>query len=123
MSMARNRNPHDGVGHCYFHGPPAGVGLPITLVEDRPLVVVHPAAAINYMASFGLLEHIGHPFIHFMVDWGNYAPDDWGVGSFELTELNYQRLADTVHGHPTYRNTALRTPHWQVHAVGEAYEP
>ena len=122
MSMARNRNPHDGVGHCYFHGPPAGVGLPITLVEDRPLVVVHPAAAINYTASFGLLEHIGHPFIHFMVDWGNYAPDDWGVGSFELTELNYQRLADTVHGHPTYRNTALRTPHWQVHAVGEAYE-
>ena len=123
MSMAAHNPSRTGFGNCLFYGPPMEFGLPIEVDPNRPLVMAHPAAAMHYHASFGLLEDTKHPFIQFMVDLGDYAPDSWAVNANEAGMATFQRLPDTAHGHQVYRKASMKTPHWQVHAGGrEAYE-
>ena len=54
------------------------------------LVVAHPAAAMHHHASFGLLSDAGHPFIHVMVDWGEYAPTSWDISAHESGLATWQ---------------------------------
>ena len=61
-----------GFSGCVAYGPPFGIGLPVDPPEGRPLVIVHPAAAMHH-ASFGLVSD-GSPFIHVVVDAGEYTP-------------------------------------------------
>ena len=83
MSMAANRRAPQGFGGCVAYGPPFGIGLPIDPPEGRPLVIVHPAAAMHHHASFGLVSDAGHPFIHVVVDYGEYTPNGWGINANE----------------------------------------
>jgi len=122
MSMAAQNLRAEGFGTCLAYGPPLTIGLPIDVNPDRPLVVAHPAAAMHYHASFGLFEDAGHPFIQMMVDWGDHNPLAWGSSATEYGMQTFQRIADTSEGHGVYRKAPLRLPHWQVHAVGDAYE-
>ena len=123
MSMAAHKARRSGFGNCISYGPPLEIGLPIKVNANRPLVMAHPAAAMHYHASFGLLEDTKHPFIQFMVDWGDYAPTSWSVNANEAGMATFQRLPDTVNGHEVYRKASMKTPHWQVHAGGrEALE-
>ena len=71
MSMTTHNPSRTGFGNCISYGPPMEFGLPIEVDPNRPLVMAHPAAAMHYHASFGLLEDTKHPFIQFMVDWGD----------------------------------------------------
>ena len=122
MSMAATRRNLHRWGGCIAYGPTIEFGLPIAVPEDRPLVVAHPAAAMHHHASFGLVSDAGHPFIHVMVDRGDYAPNAWGINAHEAGMATWQRLPDTTHGHAVFRKAGLATPHWQVHIAGEAYE-
>ena len=121
MSMAVQRNNLLRWGGCIAYGPPIDFGLPIEVPEGRPLVVAHPAAAMHHHASFGLVSDAGHPFIHVMVDRGDYSPTGWGVNANEAGMATWQRIADTTQGHTVCRKAGLATPHWQVHIAGEAY--
>ena len=47
-----------------------------------PQTAGSPAAAMHHHASFGLAD-IDHPFIHVMVDHGEFAPDAWDVNASE----------------------------------------
>ena len=122
MSMAVQRNNLLRWGGCIAYGPPVGFGLPIEVPEGRPLVVAHPAAAMHHHASFGLVSDAGHPFIHVMVDRGDYSPTGWGINANEAGMATWQRIADTTQGHTVCRKAGLSTPHWQVHIAGEAYQ-
>ena len=121
MSMAAHRASSKRFGSCVAYGPPIGIGLPIEVNLERPLVVAHPAAAMHYHASLGLLEDAGHPFIQFMVDWGDYNPLYSSSFAAEVGMQTYQRMPDTSYGDGVYRKASLSLPHWQIHAVGEAY--
>ena len=121
MSMAANRRAPQGFGGCVAYGPPFGIGLPVDPPEGRPLVIVHPAAAAHHHASFGLVSDAGHPFIHVVVDYGEYTPDGWGINANEAGMATWQRISDTSQGYPVYRKAALSTPHWQVHIQHEAF--
>lgn len=116
MSMAAQRANGTRFGTCLAYGPPLEIGLPINVNPNRPLVMAHPAAAMHYHASFGLLEDTQHPFIQFMVDLGDYAPTSWSVNANESGTATFQRLPNTMNGHEVYRKTSMSTPHWQVHA-------
>ena len=122
MSMAVQRNNLLRWGGCIAYGPPIDFGLPIEVPEGRPLVVAHPAAAMHHHASFGLVSDAGHPFIHVMVDRGDYSPTGWGINANEAGMATWQRIADTTQGYTVCRKAGLSTPHWQVHIAGEAYQ-
>jgi hypothetical protein len=121
MSMAAQKKNPLRWGGCIAYGPPIDFGLPIEVPEDRPLVIAHPAAAMHHHASFGLVSDAGHPFIHVMVDRGDYSPTGWGINANVAGMATWQRIADTTQGHTVCRKAALSTPHWQVHIVGEAF--
>ena len=116
--------PIQGFGTCITYGKQndMGIGLPIDIDESRPIVVAHPAAAMHYNASMSLFEDTDHPFIHVLADLCLHAPDQWPYHADEANHAVYQRLPDSSKGWPVYRKTSLKTPHWQLHAVGEAYE-
>lgn len=121
MSMAANRRAPQGFGGCVAYGPPFGIGLPVEPPEGRPLVIVHPAAAMHHHASFGLVSDAGHPFIHVVVDYGEYTPNGGGINANEAGMATWQRISDTSQGYAVYRKAALSTPHWQVHIQHEAF--
>ena len=114
----------DGFGMCVTYGKDnnSGIGLPIVVDEDRPLVVAHPAAANHYHASMSLFEDAGHPFVHVLVDYGQFCPDEWPYHADIVNHAVYQRLHDTSQGHPVFRKVCIDVPHWQVHVAGDAYE-
>ena len=114
----------EGLGMCVTYGKDnnIGIGLPIVVDEDRPLVIVHPAAANHYHASMSLFEDAGHPFVHVLVDFGQYCPDEWPYHADIVNHAVYQRLHDTSQGHPVFRKVCIDVPHWQVHVGGEAFE-
>ena len=114
----------EGLGLCITYGKDntLGVGLPIDIDEDRPLVIAHPAAANHYHASMSLFEDAGHPFVHVLVDYGQFCPDEWPYHADIVNHAVYQRLHDTSQGHPVFRKVCIDVPHWQIHVGGEAYE-
>ena len=122
QSMARKLT-LDGLGMCVTYGKDnqLGIGLPIEVDKDRPLVVAHPAAAQHYHASMSLFEDAGHPFVHVLVDFGQYCPDEWPYHADSVNHAVYQRLHDTSQGHPVFRKVCIDVPHWQVHVGGDAY--
>tara|TARA_B100001769_G_scaffold127316_1_gene99452 strand:+ start:683 stop:2230 length:1548 start_codon:yes stop_codon:yes gene_type:complete len=114
----------EGFGFCITYGEDKGIGigLPIEVDENRPLVVAHPAAANHYHASMSLFEDAGHPFVHVLVDIGQFCPDEWPYHADVVNHAIYQRLHDTSQGHPVFRKVCIDVPHWQVHVGGEAYD-
>ena len=126
MSQGMTRRlPIDGFGTCVTYGEAndGGIGLPIDIDEDRPIVVAHPAAASHYHASMSLFEDAGHPFLQVLVDVGMLCvPDEWPYHADVINHAIYQRLHDSSEGWPVYRKTSLATPHWQLHVMREAFE-
>ena len=126
MSQGMTRKlPINGFGTCVTYGEAngMGIGLPLDIDEDRPIVVAHPAAASHYHASMSLFEDAGHPFLQVLVDAGMlHVPDEWPYHADVINHAIYQRLNDSSEGWPVYRKTSLATPHWQLHVMREAYE-
>lgn len=121
--MAR-KLPLNGFGNCVTYGEAnnMGIGLPIDLDENRPLVIAHPAAGNHYHASMSLFEDAKHPFVHVLVDFGQYCPDVWPYHADIVNHAIYQRLHDTSEGAPVFRKTSIAVPHWQIHVASEAYD-
>ena len=123
QSMAR-KLPLNGFGNCVTYGEAndMGIGLPIEIDENRPLVIAHPAAGNYHHASMSLFEDAEHPFVHLLVDYWQYCPDNWPYHADEAHHAIYQRLCNTSEGAPVFRKTSITVPHWQIHVIGEAYE-
>ncbi|MBT4069907.1 MAG: hypothetical protein HOE79_01535, partial [Euryarchaeota archaeon] len=123
QSMAR-KLPLNGLGNCVTYGEAndMGIGLPIDIDKSRPLVIAHPAAGSHYHASMSLFEDAEHPFVHLLIDFGQYCPDTWPYHTDDAHHAIYQRLHDTSEGAPVFRKTSIAVPHWQFHSVGEAYD-
>ena len=123
QSMAR-KLPLNGLGNCVTYGEAndMGIGLPIDIDKSRPLVIAHPAAGSHYHASMSLFEDAAHPFVHLLIDFGQYCPDTWPYHTDDAHNAIYQRLHDTSEGAPVFRKTSIAVPHWQIHSVGEAYD-
>ena len=123
QSMARKLS-LNGFGSCVTYGEAndMGIGLPIEIDENRPLVIAHPAAGSYHHASMSLFEDAEHPFVHLLVDYGQYCPDTWPYHADESHHAIFQRLCNTSEGAPVFRKTSISVPHWQIHVVGEAYE-
>ena len=123
QSMAR-KLPLNGFGNCVTYGEAndMGIGLPLEIDENRPLVIAHPAAGNYHHASMSLFEDAEHPFVHLLIDYGQYCPDTWSYHADEAHHAIYQRLHDTSEGAPVFRKTSISVPHWQIHNVGEAYD-
>ena len=123
QSMAR-KLPLNGLGNCVTYGEAndMGIGLPIDIDKSRPLVIAHPAAGSHYHASMSLFEDAEHPFVHLLIDFGQYCPDTWPYHTDDAHHAIYQRLHDTSEGAPVFRKTSIAVPHWQIHNVGEAYD-
>ena len=123
QSMAR-KLPLNGLGNCVTYGEAndMGIGLPIDIDKSRPLVIAHPAAGSHYHASMSLFEDAEHPFVHLLIDFGQYCPDTWPYHTDDAHNAIYQRLHDTSEGAPVFRKTSIAVPHWQIHSVGEAYD-
>ncbi len=121
--MAR-KLPLNGLGNCVTYGEAndMGIGLPIDIDKSRPLVIAHPAAGSHYHASMSLFEDAEHPFVHLLIDFGQYCPDTWPYHTDDAHNAIYQRLHDTSEGAPVFRKTSIAVPHWQIHSVGEAYD-
>jgi len=123
QSMLRDL-PLNGFGTCvtYGEGTSMGIGLPIEIDENRPVVIAHPAAGNHYHASMSLFEDAEHPFVHVLVDYGQFCPDEWPYHADSAHHAIYQRLHDTSEHAPVFRKTSIAVPHWQIHIVNEAYE-
>ena len=123
QSMAR-KLPLNGFGNCVTYGEAndMGIGLPIEIDENRPLVIAHPAAGSYHHASMSLFEDAEHPFVHLLVDYDQCCPDIWPYHADEAHHAIFQRLHDTSEGAPVFRKTSITVPHWQIHVIGEAYE-
>ncbi len=123
QSMAR-KLPLNGFGNCVTYGEAndMGIGLPIDIDKNRPLVIAHPAAGNYHHASMSLFEDAEHPFVHLLVDYGQYCPDTWPYHADDAHHAIYQRLHDTSEGAPVFRKTSIAVPHWQIHVVSEAYD-
>ena len=111
-----------GFGNCINYRQELGVGLPIDVDKGRPLVIAHPAAGIYYHSSMSLFEDTEHPFLHVMVDYGDYYPNTYPYSMDSANHALYHRLPDSSLGHNVFRKASISTPHWQMHVIGEAYE-
>ena len=56
--------------------------VPLPKVEDRPLIVSHPGAHMNYLASWNVMVDHGEPFVLVCDDLGPAYPD--GQSSHEV---------------------------------------
>ena len=123
MSFTIERNESImGFGNCINYRQELGVGLPIDVDKGRPLVIAHPAAGIYYHSSMSLFEDTKHPFLHVMVDYGDYYPNTYPYVVDCANYALYHRLPDSSLGHNVFRKASISTPHWQMHVIGEAYE-
>ena len=111
-----------GLGNCINYGTEIGIGLPIEVDINRPLVFCHPAAGRYYHSSMSLFEDINHPFMQILVDFGDYYPSSYPFAVDAANFSKYHRLPDSSNGHAIFRKASLSNPHWQMHVIGEAYD-
>ena len=121
-SSVRKFNSKFGFGDCINYGPEIGIGLPIDIDKNRPLVVCHPAAGTYYHSSMSLFEDTNHPFMHILVDFGDYYPSTYPYVVDSINHAIYHRLPDSSDGNAIFRKASSSNPHWQMHVVAEAYE-
>lgn len=110
-----------GVGVTYGENNDMGIGLPIEIDKNRPLVIAHPAAGHYYHSSMNLFADIEHPFIQVLVDEYSCCPYTKQYDAYGDAPT-YQRLHNTLEGYPVFKNKYVKVPHWQIHIGSEAFE-
>ena len=118
----RKSDTYFGFGNCVNYGTEIGIGLPINVDLNRPLVFCHPAAGRYYHSSMSLFEDTNHPFMQILVDYGDCYPSSYPFAVDVANFSKYHRLPDSSNGDAIFRKSSLSNPHWQMHVIGEAYE-
>lgn len=96
--------------------------VPLPKASDGPLIVVHPAAGANYLASWNVMIDHGQPFVLICDDVNPHYPDEWPYHSDDTGYEYFARIADPVGIGAAYRNPDLGFQNLLVHRAMDGKE-
>ena len=96
--------------------------IPIPESEDRPLIVYHPAAGINYLSSWSILVENQKPFVLVCDDIGPHYPDDWPFTRDFTNSEYFVRMYNPLIGGRAYRNPDLDFENMLIHRAIDVNE-
>ncbi len=94
--------------------------VPMPTVEDRPLIVYHPAADLNYINSWSIMVENEKPFVLFCDELGPRYPDDLPFIEDSLRQEYFSRIANPLIGGRAYRNPDLGYQNMLIHRQKDA---
>jgi len=94
--------------------------VPLPKADDRPLIVSHPGAHMNYLASWNVMVDHGEPFVLVCDDLGPAFPDGWWAQHSKDGMEYFARLQNPQGVGQAYRNPDLTFQNLLVHREMEA---
>ena len=94
--------------------------VPLPKADDRPLIVSHPGAHMNYLASWNVMVDHGEPFVLVCDDLGPAFPDGWWAQHSKNGMEYFARLQNPQGVGQAYRNPDLTFQNLLVHRELEA---
>ena len=94
--------------------------VPLPKADDRPLIVSHPGAHGNYLASWNVMVDHGEPFVLVCDDLGPAYPDGWWAQHSNNGMEYFARLQNPQGVGQAYRNPDLPFQNLLVHRGLEA---
>ena len=94
--------------------------IPFPKVKDRPLIVAHPGAHMNYLASWNVMVDNGAPFVLVCDDLSPAYPDGWWSAHSQNNAEYFARISNPQGIGQAYRNPDLGFQNLLIHREIEA---
>ena len=94
--------------------------IPFPKVKDRPLVVAHPGAHMNYLASWNVMVDNEAPFVLVCDDLSPAYPDGWWSSHSQNNSEYFARISNPQGIGQAYRNPDLGFQNLLIHREMEA---
>ena len=94
--------------------------IPFPKVEDRPLIVAHPGAHMNYLASWNVMVDNEAPFVLVCDDLSPAYPDGWWSSHSQNNSEYFARISNPLGIGQAYRNPDLGFQNLLIHREMEA---
>ena len=94
--------------------------IPFPNVRDRPLIVAHPGAHMNYLASWNVMVDNGAPFVLVCDDLSPAYPDGWWSSHSHNGAEYFARISNPKGIGQAYRNPDLGFQNLLIHRGMEA---
>ena len=94
--------------------------IPFPKVKDRPLIVAHPGAHMNYLASWNVMVDNEDPFVLVCDDLSPAYPDGWWSAHSQNNAEYFARISNPQGIGQAYRNPNLGFQNLLVHREIEA---
>ena len=96
--------------------------IPFPQVKDRPLIVAHPGAHMNYLASWNVMVDNEAPFVLVCDDLSPAYPDGWWSSHSQNNSEYFARISNPQGIGQAYRNPDLGFQNLLIHREMEAKE-
>ena len=96
--------------------------VPFPKVKDRPLIVAHPGAHMNYLASWNVMVDNEAPFVLVCDDLSPAYPDGWWSSHSHNGAEYFARISNPKGIGQAYRNPDLGFQNLLIHRGIEAKE-
>ena len=94
--------------------------IPFPKVKDRPLIVAHPGAHMNYLASWNVMVDNEAPFVLVCDDLSPAYPDGWWSSHSQNNSEYFARISNPLGIGQAYRNPDLGFQNLLIHRATEA---
>ena len=94
--------------------------IPFPKVKDRPLIVAHPGAHMNYLASWNVMVDNEAPFVLVCDDLSPAYPDGWWSAHSQNNSEYFGRISNPLGIGQAYRNPDLGFQNLLIHRGMEA---
>jgi len=94
--------------------------IPFPKVKDRPLIVAHPGAHMNYLASWNIMVDNEDPFVLVCDDLSPAYPDGWWSAHSQDNAEYFARISNPQGIGQSYRNPDLGFQNLLIHREIEA---
>jgi len=94
--------------------------IPFPKVKDRPLIVAHPGAHMNYLASWNVMVDNEAPFVLVCDDLSPAYPDGWWSAHSQNNAEYFARISNPQGIGQAYRNPNLGFQNLLIHRAIEA---
>ena len=94
--------------------------IPFPKVKDRPLIVAHPGAHMNYLASWNVMVDNEAPFVLVCDDLSPAYPDGWWSSHSQNNAEYFARISNPQGIGQAYRNPDLGFQNLLIHREMEA---
>ena len=94
--------------------------IPFPKVKDRPLIVAHPGAHMNYLASWNVMVDNEAPFVLVCDDLSPAYPDGWWSSHSQNNSEYFARISNPLGVGQAYRNPDLGFQNLLIHREMEA---